>query len=111
VIGLLVSLICAALLRDTHGHSHDHSHGHHHAPPDNNLRAAYLHVMAVALMSVLAIAALMAGRFYGWLWLDPAIGILGALVIAHWSWGLLKASGGVLVDCVPEAPRPNNCDQ
>ncbi|MCF8485016.1 MAG: CDF family Co(II)/Ni(II) efflux transporter DmeF [Rhodobacteraceae bacterium] len=109
VIGLVVNLACAALLHDGHGHSHGHGHGHshdhghhHHAATDNNLRAAYLHVMADALTSVLAIAALLAGRMYGWLWLDPAIGILGAAVIAHWSWGLLKQAGAVLVDYVPQ---------
>lgn len=111
VLGLIVNLGCAALLHQGEGHSHGHSTGHapghshghhHHAATDNNLRAAYLHVLADALTSVLAIAALLAGRVYGWLWLDPAIGILGALVIARWSWGLMKESGAVLVDYVPE---------
>lgn len=103
VIGLIVNLGSAALLHEGHSHGHDHSHGHHHhAATDNNLRAAYLHVMADALTSVFAIAALLAGRIYGWLWLDPVIGILGALVIARWSWGLLKEAGAVLVDYVPE---------
>lgn len=101
VIGLIVNLGCAVLLHDGHAHSHEHSHGHHHhAATDNNLRAAYMHVMADALTSVFAIAALLAGRMYGWLWLDPMIGILGALVIARWSWGLLKEAGAVLVDYV-----------
>lgn len=104
-----------------HGHSHDHSHGHdhhghdhdhahqdhahpHHAHPhhdhatDHNLRAAYLHVLADALTSVLAIAALLAGSAYGWLWLDPLIGMVGALVIARWAMGLLRDAGAVLVD-------------
>ncbi|PSH65693.1 cation transporter [Phyllobacterium brassicacearum] len=104
VIGLSVNLICALLLRDdqslhSHGHHHDdHHHGHGH---DNNLRAAYLHVLADALTSVLAIAALVAGSIYGWLWLDPAMGIVGALVIAKWSWGLIRDAGGVLLDYVP----------
>lgn len=102
VVGLVVNLGCAALLHDGHGHAHDHSHGHHHPVKDNNLRAAYLHVLADALTSVLAIAALLAGRVYGWLWLDPAIGILGALVIARWSFGLLKQAGAVLVDYQPQ---------
>ncbi len=106
VIGLLVNLGCAALLHeghehhhghDHHGHAHDHQHG-----TDNNLRAAYLHVLADALTSVLAIAALLAGRAYGWLWLDPLIGIVGALVIARWSWGLLTDAGAVLVDYLPD---------
>jgi cation diffusion facilitator family transporter len=106
IIGLAVNLASAWLLRDDHhdhGHHHNHSHGHHHAhgARDNNLRAAYLHVMADALTSVLAIAALLLGSFYGWLWLDPAIGVVGALVIARWAWGLIRDSGGVLLDYVP----------
>jgi cation diffusion facilitator family transporter len=110
VIGLAVNLICAWLLRDDrshhgHGHHHDHDQSHHndhHAHGrDNNLRAAYLHVLADALTSVLAIVALLAGSVYGWLWLDPAMGIVGAFVIARWSWGLIHAAGGVLVDYVP----------
>jgi cation diffusion facilitator family transporter len=110
VVGLVVNLGCAALLHQGHshgaghghGHGHGHSHGHHHhAATDNNLRAAYLHVLADALTSVLAIAALLAGRVYGWNWLDPAIGILGAVVIARWSWGLMKEAGAVLVDYIP----------
>jgi cation diffusion facilitator family transporter len=62
-----------------------------------------LHVLADALTSVLAITALLAGRFYGWVWMDPAMGIVGALVIAHWSLGLLRSSGAVLLDTVPDA--------
>lgn len=111
VIGLAVNLLCAWLLRDDpshhgHGHHHDHDEPHHNDRHydhgrDNNLRAAYLHVLADALTSVLAIVALLAGSIYGWLWLDPAMGIVGALVIARWSWGLIHAAGGVLVDYVP----------
>lgn len=104
VIGLIVNLGCAVLLHeghDHHGHRHDHAHSHGHGK-DNNLRAAYLHVLADAMTSVLAIVALLAGSAYGWVWLDPLIGIVGALVIARWSWGLLKDSGGVLVDYLPE---------
>jgi cation diffusion facilitator family transporter len=97
VIGLAVNLVSAVLLFDKHHHGaggHDHHHHHH----DNNLRAAYLHVLADALTSVLAIAALLAGRYLGWVWLDPVIGIVGAAVIAHWSWGLMKDTAGVLLD-------------
>ena len=105
VIGLAVNLICAWLLRDDHshhGHHHHDRHDEHHAHGrDNNLRAAYLHVVADALTSVLAIAALLAGSVYGWLWLDPAMGIVGALVIARWSWGLVRDAGAVLLDYVP----------
>lgn len=69
---------------------------------DSNFRAAFLHVLADALTSVLAIVALLAGRFYGWSWLDPVIGIVGALVIARWSWGLIRSAGVVLLDIVPD---------
>lgn len=104
VIGLAVNLVCAWLLRDDHSHHghHHHDDDHHHGHgKDNNLRAAYLHVLADALTSVLAIGALLAGSVYGWLWLDPAMGIVGALVIARWSWGLIRDAGGVLLDYVP----------
>lgn len=101
VLGLLVNLICAWLLKDDHHHAHDHAHGSDGAK-DQNLRAAYLHVLADALTSVLAISALVLGSVYGWLWLDPAIGIVGAIVIARWSWGLIRDAGSVLLDYVPE---------
>ena len=103
VVGLAVNLVSAWLLRgdDHHGHGHDHHHDHDHHGGDNNLRAAYMHVLADALTSVLAIVALVAGSVYGWLWLDPAMGIVGALVIAKWSMGLIRDAGGVLLDYVP----------
>jgi cation diffusion facilitator family transporter len=110
LVGLVVNLVSAWLLGGDH-HHHDHPHGHredHHDHAaghahggDNNLRAAYLHVLADALTSVLAIAALLGGSLYGWVWLDPAMGIVGALVIARWSLGLIRDAGGVLVDYVP----------
>ncbi|MFT4013638.1 MAG: CDF family Co(II)/Ni(II) efflux transporter DmeF [Paracoccus sp. (in: a-proteobacteria)] len=110
LLGLAVNLGCAWLLRDDHAHHH-HGHGHHHAHDhdgdrhdharDNNLRAAYLHVLADALTSILAILALLAGRAYGWLWADPLMGVMGALVIARWSWGLIRDSGTVLLDRIP----------
>lgn len=114
VVGLGVNLVCAWLLKDDHAHhGHHHHHGHdhhhrndeHHAPGkgrDNNLRAAYLHVLADALTSVLAIVALLLGRSYGWSWADPAMGVVGALVIARWSWGLIRDSGSVLLDAAAE---------
>lgn len=104
VLGLLVNLISAWLLSGGHGHDHDHDHGHGHEHHhrghhhDNNLRSAYLHVLADALTSVLAIVALLAGRYQGWVWLDPAVGIVGALVIARWSWGLMRDTGAILLD-------------
>lgn len=104
---------------DHEGHDHEgHDHqelGHHgHAPHarDNNLHAAYLHVLADALTSVLAIVALLAAGLYGWLWLDPAMGIFGALVIARWSWGLIRDAGSVLLDYVsPEEDLPDEIRQ
>lgn len=112
-VGLAVNLGSAWLLHDGHDdHAHDHPHAHegehhhdhgHHHHQDHNLRAAYFHVLADALTSVLAIAALLAGRFYQWTWMDPAVGIVGALMIAHWSIGLMRASGAVLLDVVPDA--------
>ncbi|MCL2919204.1 cation diffusion facilitator family transporter [Shewanella litorisediminis] len=78
---------------DEHGHDHHHD-GHH----DHNLRAAYLHVLADALTSVLAIGALLAGKFFGLGWLDPLIGILGAIIIGRWAIGLVKDTGPLLLD-------------
>jgi cation diffusion facilitator family transporter len=106
VAGLAVNLICAWLLRDDHHHdhhphSHDHHHHHHH---DLNLRSAYLHVMADAATSVLAIAALLAGKFWGASWLDPAMGLVGALLVALWARGLLRDTGRVLLDAEMDAP-------
>lgn len=107
VIGLLVNIVSALLLSGghTHGHQnaghdhhhgHDHSHGAHHH--DNNMRAAFVHVIADALTSVLAIAALLSGRYLGWVWLDPVMGIAGAIVIATWSWSLIRQTAAVLLD-------------
>lgn len=98
VVGLVVNIVSALLLG--HGHSHGHDHDHHHQ--DNNLKSAYVHVLADALTSVLAIAALLAGRYLGWAWLDPVIGIVGAIVIARWAWSLMGATAGVLLDQTDE---------
>jgi cation diffusion facilitator family transporter len=92
-VGLLVNIISALLLKDHHDHDHDDHHHH-----DHNLKAAYAHVLADALTSVLAIAALVAGKYYGWIWLDAAIGMVGALVIARWSYTLIRETSPVLVD-------------
>jgi cation diffusion facilitator family transporter len=107
VIGLAVNLVSAWLLFDTTHHSHgahdeehDHLDEHHHAH-DTNIRSAYLHVLADALTSVFAIVALLSGRFFGWVWLDPVMGVVGALVIASWSVGLIRSAGAVLLDTVP----------
>ena len=100
IIGLLVNLVCAYLLHakydhdNDHGHAHRHDHHHH----DHNLRAAYLHVMADALTSFLAIFALLTGKHFGWVWMDPVMGIVGAVVITRWSFGLLKDTSRILLD-------------
>lgn len=105
VIGLGVNIVSALLLGHGHDHTHDHGHEHHgHAhEKDNNLRSAYLHVVADALTSVLAIAALLGGRYLGWVWLDPAMGVVGSIVIAVWAWSLMRDTGAVLLDATDAA--------
>jgi cation diffusion facilitator family transporter len=108
VIGLIVNLASAWLLWDGGDHHHDHSGQHNHDHDyghdhDSNFRAAFMHVMADALTSVLAIVALLGGRLYGWTWLDAAIGIVGALIILRWSYGLVISSGKTLLDVVPDS--------
>jgi len=93
VIGLVVNLVSAVLLKEDH-----HHHGHEHHGHDHNLRAAYFHVLADALTSVTAIIALTFGRFFGWVVLDPIMGIVGSLIIARWAFGLLKDTSGILLD-------------
>lgn len=96
VVGLGVNIVSALLLG--HGQGHDRDHGHDHHGHDNNFKSAYVHVIADALTSVFAIAALLAGRYLGWVWLDPVMGIVGAIVIARWAWTLLGTTAGVLLD-------------
>ena len=110
VIGLGVNLLSAWMLgHGGHGHGHHgdhgshHGNGHHHGHTDHNLRSAYVHVLADALTSVLAIVGLVIARFNGWLWIDPLMGIVGAIIIGIWSWGLIKSSAAVLLDTVPDA--------
>lgn len=114
-VGLLVNLACAWLLKDDHGHhhghdhhhghhDHEHSHDHHHGHQDLNLRAAYLHVLADAATSVLAILALVGGMLWGADWLDPLMGIVGAVLVAVWARGLLRDTGRVLLDAEMDAP-------
>jgi cation diffusion facilitator family transporter len=109
VLGLAVNVACALLLReDDHGHGHDHGHARDHeahAHRDHNLRAAYVHVVADALTSVLAIVALLAGRTLGFTWMDPVMGIVGSIVIARWSMGLLRDTSAVLLDAEVGASR------
>jgi cation diffusion facilitator family transporter len=105
IIGFVVNILSFFLLHPggTHEH-HDHSHDHAHGPDhghDVNLRAAYLHVAADALTSLTAIGALLGGRIFGWVWLDPAMAILGSVVILRWGVGLVRQSGRQLLDVVP----------
>lgn len=120
-IGLAVNLLCAWLLGGSehhhhgHGHGHDHAHAHDHDPAhdhdheqghghDLNLRSAYIHVLADAATSVLAIVALFGGKLWGAVWLDPLMGIVGAGMVAIWAWGLLRATGRILLDAEMDAP-------
>lgn len=102
VIGLLVNIVCAMILGNAHHdhghHHHGHEHAHHDHHHDLNLKSAYLHVIADAATSVLAILALVGGWFYGWSWLDPVMGIVGAILVAIWAKGLLIETGKVLLD-------------
>jgi cation diffusion facilitator family transporter len=101
--GLVVNVVCALILGRAHhhdhghhaGHGHDHGHDHHH---DLNLKSAYLHVVADAATSVLAIVALLGGWLYGWSWLDPLMGIVGAVLVAFWAKGLIADTARVLLD-------------
>ncbi|ASU23692.1 cation transporter [Vibrio qinghaiensis] len=112
IIGLLVNVVSMLLLHDNHhhhhhhhgDHDHDHHHDHDHDHHDHNLRAAYLHVLADALTSLLAIVALLFGKYYGWNWLDSVVGIVGAAVIAKWTIGLIKQTSPILLDESIEQP-------
>jgi len=94
VLGLVVNGVSVLVLRDRHGHGHDH-HGHRH---DHNLRAAHLHVLADALTSLLAIFALLAAKYLGAIWMDPAMGIVGGVLVARWSWALVRDTSAMLLD-------------
>ncbi len=116
-IGLAVNIASAVLLSGghrhhgqggdhDHGQAHDHGHGSGHGHSrhhDNNLRSAFVHVLADALTSVLAIVALLTGSFLGWIWLDPVMGIVGAIVIAIWSWSLMRDTAAILLDSTDQA--------
>ena len=107
VLGLMVNGASMVMLGGQH-HDHDHGHGHgnqhtdprhhSHAHVDHNLRAAYLHVLADALTSLLAIFALLTGKYMGLNWMDPAMGIVGAILVARWSLGLIRDTSGILLD-------------
>ena len=121
-LGLIVNVASVLLLgggghHHGHSHGHDHNHDHDHAEPeaghaplgshgnahhDNNMRAAVIHVLADAFVSVLVIAGLLLGRFFGWSWMDPAAGLVGAAVIATWSYALIRDTGAILLDMNPD---------
>jgi cation diffusion facilitator family transporter len=103
IIGLVVNLVSALLLQDDHHHHksenhHEHYDNEHHHHHDRNLRAAYIHVLADLLTSVLAIIALFAVKFLGWVWMDAVMGLVGATVIAQWAYGLIRETGAILLD-------------
>ena len=112
VAGLGVNLLSAFLLRDDHhhhrGHDHDddddhsHHHGNAHVHRDHNLRAAFVHVMADAAVSVFVIFGLVAGRQFGWVWMDPVMGLVATVVILSWSWTLVRSAGAILLDACPD---------
>lgn len=98
-VGLVVNGACVLILGvDNHDHEHGHRHRHEHHHHDHNLKSAYLHVMADALTSILAIVALLAAKYFGLVWMDPAMGIVGAVLVARWSYGLLLSTSAVLLD-------------
>ena len=101
-LGLFINVVSALLLKDDDHHhhhdEHDDDHHHDHQHHDHNLRAAYFHVLADALTSLLAIVALVSGKYFGWNWMDPVMGIVGAIIITRWSYGLVKQSAPILLD-------------
>jgi len=104
VVGLLVNGVSVFILGVNHDHGHEHGHSHehhghgHHHHHDHNLKSAYLHVLADALTSLLAIFTLLIGKYFGAVWMDPVMGIVGAILVALWSLGLLKSTSGILLD-------------
>jgi len=112
IVGLVINLVCAWLLHegghDHHHHDHHHGHSHHHHSHDHhhdlNQKAAFLHVVADAVTSVFAIIALFAAKYFGWNFLDALLGVVGALLVAKWSWGLIQETGKTLLDAEMEQP-------
>ncbi|MEX0964465.1 MAG: CDF family Co(II)/Ni(II) efflux transporter DmeF [Pseudohongiellaceae bacterium] len=98
VVGLVVNGVSVFILGDEHSHEHHQHDEHHHHHHDHNLKSAYLHVLADALTSLLAIFALLIGKYFGAIWMDPLMGIVGAILVARWSLGLLKSTTGILLD-------------
>jgi cation diffusion facilitator family transporter len=116
VLGFGVNVVTAFLLRDEHDNHHGHDHEHHSADHehgrrgeydrDNNLRAAFVHVVADAAVSILVIIGLVAGRQIGWIWMDPVMGLVATIVIINWSWSLARTAGAVLLDASPDPELP-----
>ena len=109
-LGLIVNALSAWILHLGHSHGPDHTHeGHdpHHAHHDNNFRSAYFHVLADAFTSILALVALTCGLLFGWRWMDPATGILGAFVILSWAYSLVRDTSSVLLDHTPGSDLPD----
>jgi cation diffusion facilitator family transporter len=104
IVGLVINLLSAWLLKDGHHHGHGHGHDHDHHHHDLNLHSAYLHVIADAATSVLAIIALFGGKIWGAAWLDPVMGLLGAGLVSVWAFGLLRDTSKVLLDAEMNAP-------
>jgi cation diffusion facilitator family transporter len=118
-LGLGVNLFSAFVLREDHDHHHshshdadrvwhDHQHEHEHDQTrgyhrDHNLRAAFVHVIADAAVSVLVIVGLVAGREFGWIWMDPLMGLIATVVILSWSWSLIRSAGATLLDVSPDS--------
>ncbi|HEY1792090.1 MAG TPA: CDF family Co(II)/Ni(II) efflux transporter DmeF [Opitutaceae bacterium] len=111
LVGFCVNVASALILGHghSHGHGHPHGHGHDHGDgrqhahgEDLNLRAAYVHVIADAVTSILAITALLAGKYLGWVWMDPVMGIVGSAVVAQWAWSLIRDTSAILLDRTPE---------
>ena len=96
VVGLIVNAVCILLMGENHSHEHDHCHQHEHE--NLNYKAAYMHILADALTSLLAIGALLSGKYFGLVFLDPVIGLTGGIVIAKWAIDLLKKSSKILLD-------------
>ena len=104
--GLLVNIACAVVLTHGHNQAHNHNHGHgthSHHHHDLNLRAAYLHVVADAFTSVTAISALLAAKFFNWIWLDPVVGVVGSGVVFSWAYTLIRDTSGILLDRTPSS--------
>jgi cation diffusion facilitator family transporter len=101
-LGLVVNIVCALILGKAHHHDHPHGHGHGHGHSEHhqdlNLKSAYMHVIADAATSVLAIVALLGGWVFGWSWLDPLMGIVGAVLVTVWAKGLIADTGKILLD-------------